>query len=358
MHEERLAKLRKILPNKSSAILILNNHNRYYFGGFMSSAGALLVTRGRAIHLLDGRYFNAVGDCKNPNEIEFMLLKNLRNQLVNLVKNLKIAKIFTEPAISVERLESFKKMFDFAEVISSAKLKSAIENQRIIKNEHEIECIKSAQKITDSALAEVLKIIKPGVSELEIAAEIDYFMKRFGSPKSAFETIVAAGKNSAVPHHVPGNYRVKNGDAILMDFGATFENYCSDMTRTVFLGKPNDEQKSVYNAVLAAQKSAIDVAQSGIAAKDVDYAARSFLETQNLKKCFSHGTGHGAGIYIHEEPILAKSCNKKLKNGMVITIEPGVYLKNKFGVRIEDMLQIVDGGAINLTKSPKNLICL
>ena len=358
MINERLTKLREILPSKSSAILIFDDANRYYFGKFMSSFGALLVTRERAFHLLDGRYFDAATAEATSEEIEFILIKDLRKQLVNFSKDLNLTKIFLEPTVTVEQLESLAKTLRNCEIKPLAKLKNAIACQRKVKNEFEIDCIKTAQAITDKAFEKILKIIKPGMTELDLAAEIDYNFRRLGSQKAAFETIIAAGKNSANPHHAPTNYKLKSGDAVLMDFGATYKNYCSDMTRTVFLGSVSDEQKTAYNAVLAAQTEAINALKSDIFAKDIDLVTRNFLKAKNLEKYFLHGTGHGAGIDIHENPFLGKKSSEKLQSGMVVTVEPGVYIANEFGIRIEDMLRICENSAENLTNSPKNLIII
>ena len=229
---------------------------------------------------------------------------------------------------------------------------------RQIKSQDEIELIKKAQKITDDAFSHILNFIKSGVTEKEIALELEFFMRKSGSEGVAFDTIAVSGKNSSMPHGVPTDKPLEKGDFITMDFGAKWQGYCSDMTRTVALGKVTDKQRFVYDTVLKAQKAALDVIKAETICFDVDKAARDIIDNAGFKDCFGHGLGHSVGLYIHESP----ACNKRdmtpLKSGMIMTVEPGIYLENEFGVRIEDMVLVTENGYQNFTKSPKELIIL
>ena len=205
----------------------------------------------------------------------------------------------------------------------------------------------------------MLDFIKVGKSEREIAAFLEYRMKIYGAEKIAFETIAVSGENSSMPHGVPTDKRVENGDFITLDFGAVINGYCSDMTRTVAVGFATDEMQQVYNTVLQAQQKVIDIVSTGVLCSEADKAARDIIEAAGYGEYFNHSTGHGVGLEIHETPTLSKKSGSiKLRAGQIVTDEPGIYLPGKFGVRIEDMLLVQKNGCKNLTKAPKHLIIL
>ncbi|MGQ9679128.1 MAG: M24 family metallopeptidase, partial [bacterium] len=216
--------------------------------------------------------------------------------------------------------------------------------------------IKKAQAITEKSFAAVLKLIKPGVTEIDLALEIEFQFRRAGEP--AFGIIVASGENAAKPHARAGNRRLKKGDCITFDIGCRIDGYCSDMTRTVFLGKPDEEMRRVYEAVLAAQNEALAIIKPGVPCKLVDFAARDYLNQVGLGQFFGHSLGHGVGLEVHEEPRLAKTSDQTLEVGDVLTVEPGVYLPGKGGVRIEDMVYVTSKGFLNLTKTRKELLII
>jgi Xaa-Pro aminopeptidase len=233
-----------------------------------------------------------------------------------------------------------------------------LRNMRMIKRNDEIEIIRKAALIADLAYDCIIRIIKPGMMELEISAHIDYLIKTFKGNAPAFETLVSSGKLSAYPHGKPTDKKVKAGELIVMDFGARYKGYNSDITRMVSLGDPSKKALKTYNAVLRAQESAIEKIKDGIAAAEVDKAAREVLKKEKLEKYFRHGTGHGIGLQVHEVPRVSLSSKDILKEGMVITVEPGVYIPRLGGFRVEDMVLVKKGGCEVLTKSSKDLAVL
>jgi Xaa-Pro aminopeptidase len=233
-----------------------------------------------------------------------------------------------------------------------------INGLRSIKTENEVESIVKAQRIAEDAFNHILKFIKVGVTEKEIALELDFYMLRNGGEGLSFETIAVSGKNSSMPHGVPCDKKVENGDFITMDFGTIINGYHSDMTRTVAVGFATDEMKNVYDAVLKAQKNCLDNIKAGISCKDGDMFARSVINDSGYGKYFTHSTGHGVGVEIHEFPNLSPASDSILQVGNIVTVEPGIYIPGKFGVRIEDMALITENGCRNLTNAPKELIIL
>ena len=243
------------------------------------------------------------------------------------------------------------------EVLRDKTLSETISQMRSIKSEKEIEYIKAAQKLTDETFSYILPRIETGRTEKEIMLDMEFFMRKNGSEGVSFDFIVVSGKNSSLPHGVPTDKKIAKGDFITMDFGAVINGYRSDMTRTVAVGNVTDEQKKVYNTVLAAQEAAIKAACAGKKCVDIDKTARDIIE-KDYSGCFGHGLGHSVGIDIHESPSFNTRDNTVLRPGMVLTVEPGIYIENKFGVRIEDMIVITNDGNIDITKSPKDLIVL
>ena len=244
-----------------------------------------------------------------------------------------------------------------AKAILNTTLDDAIRKQRIVKSDEEVKRICDAQAITDATFEHILPYIKEGVTEREIALEIEFFMRKEGADGNAFNPIVVTGANGSQCHGIPGNTQIKKGDLITMDTGAMLAGYHSDMTRTVALGYVNDEQRAIYNTVLKAQLAVIDGARPGMRCCDVDKIARDIIETP-YPNTFGHGLGHGVGFEIHEWPRFNKTDETICEPGMVITDEPGIYIPGKCGVRIEDMLLITDDGCRSLTHSPKELIIL
>lgn len=228
----------------------------------------------------------------------------------------------------------------------------------VLKSREEIEYIKRAQKITDDTFEYILTKIKPGVTEIEIASEIESFMKKSGAEALAFDPIVVSGVRGALPHGEPTDKKIENGELLTIDMGAVVNGYHSDMTRTVAIGEISSDKKVVYDIVFSAQFRATIKLKSGVKASDVDFAARDAIEKAGFAKFFTHSTGHGVGLKVHEDPKISSESDDILQCGMVVTIEPGIYIPNRLGVRLEDMLLITENGYEKLTHSPKRLIVL
>ena len=227
-----------------------------------------------------------------------------------------------------------------------------------MKTKAELDIIAKAQAITDAAFSHILEILSPEMTEMEVALELDYFMRKNGAERSGFDTIAVSGSASSMPHGVPRNLPLERG-FLTMDFGACVDGYTSDMTRTVVIGKADDDMKKLYNTVLCAQRAALDAVCEGVCCKDLDSVARNIIDNAGYKGCFGHSLGHGVGLYVHEMPRLAQSAKEdsRLVRGNIVTVEPGIYIAGKYGCRIEDMVAIDhSGNVINYTKSSKELI--
>ena len=233
-----------------------------------------------------------------------------------------------------------------------------VESLAAVKSVNEITLIKDAVRITDAVFKKVLTMLRPGMTELDVSAEISYYHKKFGAEKDSFEPIVVSGPRGSLPHGRPSARKIKHGDLVTLDLGCFYSGYCSDLTRTIAVGKISAEQKKVYGIVAQAQQLAIDAAKSGMEAKRLDAVARRFIRTRGYGKYFGHGLGHGIGLEIHEAPRVSARSLHSLRDGNVVTIEPGIYLPGKFGIRIEDDIVIRDRGCEVLTTAPRELIVL
>lgn len=342
---------------KGEAALIGGGSNRFYLTGFGSSAGAVVITCEKAFFLIDFRYFEKAKYVVQSAEV--VLCTNLKKQIFEILKAEQIKTLFIETdEVSVEAFSAYKEAFGGIEVSLDGKISNALTMQRAVKSQDEIKNIKAAQSITDKAFSYILERISVGKTEKEIALDLEFFARQNGSEGVAFDFIVVTGKNSSLPHGVPSDKPIEKGDFITMDFGAKVNGYCSDMTRTVAVGDISDEQRRVYETVLEAQNLAFKKINPGAVCKEVDAAARDYINGCGFEGCFGHGLGHSLGVDIHENPAFNTRDETVLKSGMILTVEPGIYLENKFGVRIEDMVLINDNGFENLTKSYKQLIIL
>ncbi len=353
----RFEKLFNILGNDTESILITSDINRRYFSGMKSSAGYILAFSEKAYLLIDFRYFEKAK--KTVEDCEVILLKSLKNQCRELLEKYNAKSISIESDnVTISDLQELNKYFEGYELDITSKLSNAITQLRSIKTPDEIDKITKAQKIAEKAFENVLNFIKPGKTEKEIALELDFYMLRNGAEALSFDTIALSGKNTSLPHGVPSDTPIKSGDFVLMDYGAVFDGYHSDMTRTICVGTPTDEMKEVYDTVLRAQSKALDYVKSGITGKELDAVARSEIFLAGYGDNFGHGLGHGVGMEIHEYPNAAPTFDKIIEENTVITIEPGIYLPDKFGVRIEDFVVVKKDFCENITKCAKNLICI
>lgn len=233
-----------------------------------------------------------------------------------------------------------------------------INESRMVKDEEELDNIRQAEAIGDAAFTHILSVIKPGITEADVALELEFFMKKQGASKLSFDTIVASGPNSSMPHAQVTNRVIQCGDFVTMDFGCVYQGYCSDMTRTVAVGEPSEDMKKVYNIVLEANLRAMEGIREGVCCNEIDALARDYIKEQGYGDYFGHGLGHGVGLDIHEEPRFSPKCRVVTRENMVITDEPGIYLPGKFGVRIEDLVVVKKDGFEKLSHSPKELIIL
>lgn len=340
-----------------TAFVIESSINRFYFTGLMSSAGYLFVTKEKSYCLVDFRYFEAAK--KVIKDCEVICYYNYRDEILKLINKNNIKSIIIEnEKISLSKAQKWKQFTDKESImlIDDDSLDKIILSFRKIKTNDEINKIKSAQKITQAAFEHILNKLKIGVTEKQIALEIEFFMRKNGAQAMSFNPIVLFGENTSLPHGVPSNRKLKNGDFVLMDTGCIFEGYCSDMTRTVAFNFATEEQKRVYDIVLKAQRAAINEVKSGVVCSKVDKTARDIIYNAGYEGYFGHGTGHSLGLEIHESPSFSISDESILDENIVMTVEPGIYLPNKFGVRIEDMLIVKDGYNEDITDCEHNLI--
>lgn len=336
------------------ALWLYSDVDRHYATGFHTSAGAVLILPEKAYFITDSRYIEAAGKqvegakvllCTSDNK-ESAILRRILEE--NGITSLGVQEGSLSYADYVRLQESLGVTF-----LAGQKITGSL---REIKERYEVEHMITAQRIAEKALDHVLGLISPGMTELALAAELEYQMKKNGAESLSFETICVAGANSSLPHGVPSDYRLQKGDFVTMDFGCKYKGYCSDMTRTVAIGAASDEMRRVYETVLAAQEAGEAACRPGVIGKDMDMAARRVIEDAGFGQYFGHGLGHSVGLEIHESPNANPTGDKPLPAGTVVTNEPGIYLPGKFGVRIEDMLYITKDGCENLTKAPRNLI--
>lgn len=353
----RFQKLFEELPEDIDCALITSDVNRRYFTGMKSSDGTVLAFRDKAYLLIDFRYIEKARATVTAAEV--IEQKKLYQQIGELIRTHGIRSMAVETqTMTVSQFNILRKQFKDIEIVDTDVLSNAINSIRSVKDAEELEYIRRAQEIAENAFDQILKFIKVGVTEREIALELDRLMLEGGAEALSFETIALSGENTSMPHGVPSDRKVRSGDFVLMDFGAVFNGYHSDMTRMVCVGQPTAEMKSVYNIVLNAQIAALNAAHAGMTGQALDRIARSIIEDAGYGDNFGHSLGHGVGMEIHEKPNASPNYKQSLPEGAVVTVEPGIYIPGKFGVRIEDFVILTENGCINLTKSDKNIIYL
>lgn len=354
--DKRLKAFREQLKSKDiDAALIMKRENYIYLSGFTGSSAFLVITQDDAVLVTDFRYVEQAG-AQAPLYEVIQYQGSLIIALNEIYKAKGIKRLgFEDGYITFDKFEEFKTKFDIGEFVA---LGGIVENLRYIKDESEISVIRQAVKIADDAFTHILGYIKPGVAEIEIAAELEYFMKKNGAKGASFETIVASGERASMPHGTASEKRIQQGDVITLDYGALYNDYCSDMTRTVFLGEPDKQLKKIYEIVLNAQLKSLEGSKKGLLGKEIDFIARDIISKAGFEKNFGHGLGHGVGLEIHEEPRLSPAGAIKMENGMVATVEPGIYVSGLGGVRIEDIIVINEDKPLILTQSTKEMIII
>ncbi len=328
------------------AVLLTSPHNMRYFSGFSGGEGAVLITSNEKLVYTDSRYTEAA-----QLEAKAFRVVETNNWLGELKDFDSI--LFEDEEVSAAGYEKLKKALPKTKLISgSAELKKL----RMVKTEAELEKITEAEALASCAFEYVLGIIKPGLCEFELAAELEYYMKKNGGEGTSFDTIAISGARTSLPHGVPTGKRIEKGDFVTMDFGCKIGGYCADMTRTVVVGKASDEQRKIYNIVKTAQQAGLDFICEGITGKAADAAARKVIEDAGYGEYFRHSLGHGVGLLVHELPNLSPKSEIELKTNMVVSCEPGIYIPDFGGVRIEDLVIVKADGNINLTPATKELI--
>lgn len=352
-----IEKLQAFLPDEHTAALVTSEINARYFTLFNYTDGAVLVTKHEAYLLCDFRYIEAAQKCASA-EVTVVQFKKLYDTINDIIleKNIKSLMI-EEETVTVARLAELRDCLS-AELLSDSGLSRQIRAIRVIKNAREVELITKAQRITERALTELLNYVKPGVTEREMSVELEHLIHVYGGERIAFELITVAGANTSLPHGVPTDYVVRDGDFFTFDIGSVYEGYHSDMTRTFAVGHATDKMREIYDIVYQAHLQAAEKIVAGNTTADVDIAARDYIESKGYGAYFGHSTGHGVGLEIHEDPRVYKTDTTVLKDGMVITDEPGIYLPGEFGVRIEDMFLVQGDKAVDLALIPKELVII
>lgn len=354
---DKIKRFQMAMPETMEAAVFRDPAHRFYLTGMRSSAGTVLITKQKAWLIIDFRYLeDAEKKVKNCQVIEE---KDIYAQLRALLLEEQVQTLSVHSGLtSVEEYQNLQQKLDPVKIDVSAQLRLLTEALRMEEDEDEIACHRKAQQITDHVFSHICGYIRPGLTELDVSREIGVMLTTLGSDDRNFNFIVASGENSSLPHGFATNRMIRSGDFVTMDFGAVYGGYLADMTRTVAVGHVSEEQRKVYETVKEAQKRAFDRIRPGAVCREVDAAARDYIYEQGYRGCFSHGLGHSVGVEVHENPRFNEICTEKLIPGIVITVEPGIYLKGRFGVRIEDMIVVREDGFENLTKSPKELIIL
>lgn len=350
--ENRVFKLREKMNELNlDAVLIEDSNNKRYISGFTGTAGSILITKNKCILFTDFRYTQQAKDQATNFEIVEI---SRTNPITNFLKEMKINRLgFEDDKMSFSTYSNYKEALNDAEMVP---LKGLMLTLRAVKDKKELETIRHATKIADSGFMHIIEFIKPGMKENEVALELEYFMRKQGATGASFDFIVASGKRSSMPHGVASDKVIEVGDFVTIDFGCVYNGYCSDMTRTIVVGKANEKQKEIYNIVLEAQLKVIEYAKANMTGIELDNIARQYIIEKGYGDKFGHGLGHGIGLDVHELPNVNALGVNELKPNMVISDEPGIYIEDFGGVRIEDLLIITEDGCEVINSSPKELI--
>ena len=355
---DNIKKSIKIIENKADALLLCNEANMHYICGFSPSEGYIFITKdGAAYHIVDSRYTEtAENHAKDTSLRVIEITSGFMPEIKTLCKKHSVKSLMIENnTISLSRYRSIKETLEGVELIN---LDDRLMRERNRKELYEVDLMKKANEIAESSFLELLNHVKEGKTEKELAAYFDYLMAKNGSYGLSFDTILLSGAHTSMPHGVPTDNVLKKGDFVLFDFGATYKGYHSDMTRTLALGFASEEMKEVYDLVLKAQLAGIKAFNDGAFCKDVYKAAYDVLEEKKMGKYFRHSLGHGLGLEIHEGFNASPNSKDKYETGNVSSIEPGVYIPDKFGIRIEDVCYLSPRGRENISKVTKELIVL
>ncbi|WP_299088029.1 Xaa-Pro peptidase family protein [uncultured Metabacillus sp.] len=352
----KLEKIRNRFKELSiDGLLITSKFNRRYMTGFTGTSGVAVISLDKAVFITDFRYTEQAAKEVEGYEI-VKHTKPIIEEVTAVVKQLGIKRLgFEQDHLTYQAYASYKNALTDTEFLP---VSGAVEKLRLIKSSAEIKILKEAAEIADAAYKHILTFVKPGLKEIEVANELEFFMRKNGAESSSFDMIVASGYRSALPHGVASNKEIEKGDFVTLDFGAYYKGYCSDITRTFAIGQPSDELKNIYAIVLEAQMRGMNGINPGMSGKEADALTRDYITEQGYGEYFGHSTGHGLGMEVHEGPALSFRSDTILEPGMVVTVEPGIYIAGLGGVRIEDDTVITESGNESLTHSPKDLIIL
>ena len=341
-----------LAQTECDAVLVTNLKNIYYLTGFSGTEATVFISKTRRIFLTDARYtLIAKGVVQGFDIVE---TRDAIGEIVKIIADDKLQKIGFEDEISYAYFKMLESVFSAYELVP---MTGFIENLRMIKDEQEIATIRKACQISDQAFLDVLDFIKPGeTTELAVMNFLDARMRQLGASGASFDFIIASGYRSAMPHGVASDKIIEAGDFITFDFGAVYKGFHSDMTRTVVMGPASEQQKKLYSIVLEAQKRGVAAVRAGITGKELDAICRDYIKEHGYTKEFNHGTGHGLGLEIHEEPVANTKSDTVFTENMIITVEPGIYITGTIGLRIEDSVIVKSDGYEVLTHSPKELI--
>lgn len=352
---ERVERLVKALNSQNlDGLLITNNYNLRYMTGFTGTSGVAVVSQKEAVFITDFRYTEQAS--KQITGYRIVEHKGtIIEEIAAIVKELGIKSLgFEKDVVSYSMYEAYSKVIP-ADLVGVTDL---IEKIRLVKTEDELKTIKAACQIADETFEHIIQFIKPGKTELEVSNELEFYMRKLGATSSSFDTIVASGVRSALPHGVATDKIIEKGDFVTLDYGALYNGYISDMTRTVAVGEPSEQLKEIYQIVLEAELLGLEKFKPGMTGKEADAICRDYIKEHGYGDAFGHSTGHGIGLEVHEGPGLSFRSNITLEPGMVVTCEPGIYLPGIGGVRIEDDTLITETGNEKLTHAPKELIIL
>lgn len=347
---DKLKKLRTELEAKDlDGMIITNAYNRRYISGFTGSAGVVLITQNNQIFITDFRYVEqAQAQCEGFEIIQHK--QALIDKLAELISAYNLNRIaFEEDDLTYQTFKNYENKIE-GELVPTTGIVQAI---RMIKTNDELAIMKKAAEISDAAYEHILQFVKPGMSEIEVANELEFHMRKLGATSSSFDIIVASGWRSALPHGVASNKLIENGELVTLDFGALYQGYCSDMTRTFAVGHVSDELRKIYDTVLEAHLRGLKGTKSGMTGKEADALTRDYIKEQGYGDYFGHGTGHGLGLEVHEGPVLSPKGEVELKENMVVTVEPGIYVPKVGGCRIEDDIIITKDGNVSLNQASK-----
>ncbi|WP_334077061.1 Xaa-Pro peptidase family protein [Paenibacillus sanfengchensis] len=356
MGNTRVEGLRKVMEREQlEALWVTNAFNRRYLTGFTGSSGYVLVTRQKAFLLTDFRYMTQAAE-QSPG---FEIVQHGPSVVENLKELLSAEGIkelgFEETNMVFSTYRALERDLQPCKLVPVGGL---VEELRLYKDDDELELMKQAADLADRTYLHMLEVLKPGVTEWDMALELETFMRKQGAAGTSFDTIVASGERSALPHGVASSRVIQRNEFVTMDFGAYMNGYCSDITRTVFIGEPTAKHREIYDIVLEAQMHTLEFLRPGMTGREADALARDIITRYGYGEQFGHSTGHGLGMEVHEEPRVSKLSDTILRPGMVVTVEPGIYIPGFGGVRIEDDVVITENGAKRLTESTKEFMML